>query len=1152
MRKTGSYLWWACPGLLLLAACHGRSVEQTTGLHFSLLTAERTNIDFNNRITESDSVNFYTNEYMYIGSGVGVGDFNRDGKQDIFFCGSQVSSRLYLNAGNFSFTDITGPAGIGTHVWCTGVSVIDINNDGWPDIYICVSHSRDPGKRKNLLFINQGLDKNGIPVFKEEAADYGLADTGYSTQAVFFDYDKDGDLDMYLENHRLYNARPNDIVPRDSSGNSPAEDRLYRNEGIPPGKDHPVFKEVSKEAGIREDGYGLGVVVADLNKDGWPDIYVANDYIGNDVLWLNNRDGTFRNVIAHSLRHQSYNSMGVDAADINNDGWPDLAVLDMLPETNERKKIMYAGATPERYEMERRMGYEPSFTRNMLQLNNGDRDWNGTTIPFFSEIGQLAGISATDWSWSVLIADLDNDGWKDMYITNGMARDLTNNDFLFYWQSMYRTDYSFGGGSKDSRELTKDQIRSVQQELDKYGSVRLDNYFFLNRGGGDLRFDDRTAAAGLAIPSVSQGAVYADLDNDGNLDLIVNNMNQEAFIWKNASKEGPSDSTHHFLTISLRGDRLNGAGIGAKLNLYTGGMRQYLEQSPVRGYASTVDNRLHFGLGGTAVADSLQIEWPDDRVQTLYRVAADRFITLDHADARPIIQSPQPAAYRNARPIFTDAAREMNIIFKHSETSYFDFGYQRQLPQKYSQLGPPLATADVNGDGLTDFFVGGAAGEPGKLFIQQKDGRFLAQELVGAVATSLPSIQEDLGAVFFDANGDGSPDLLITGGSTEFGSGSPNNRPRLYLNDGKGHFTYDPAAIPSDISVIAQAVTVGDLNGDGEPDLFIGGRVLAGQYPNSPRSYILENHHGIFTDVTATACPALQWPGMVTAAVWSDFNKDGKPDLLICGEWMPLRFFKNTGGKLEEVTQSTGLKEDFGLWRSLQAVDINHDGNMDYVAGNMGWNNDYHLSAERPLRFYAKDMDHNGLTDLIPAYYIKNSDGAYKLYPDLDRNQLAEEVPAVKKKYLRHADFAKLEMDQLRTDFGAEGWTELKCETGSSVWIENKGDGSFVMHELPLAAQFAPVNAILAEDLDGDGNMDLLLAGNEYQSAPGRGRQDASYGLVLKGDGHGTFVPVDPVRSGLILDGDVKSLRMLSTGKGQRLVLAAVNDDSLRCFKLEK
>ncbi len=872
--------------------------------------------DFTNRLTESDSVNFYTNEYMYIGSGVGVGDFNRDGLPDLFFCGSQVSSRLYINKGDFRFDDITQKAGLSTQVWCTGVSIIDINNDGWPDIYVCVSHSRDPARRKNLLFINQGNGKDGEPTFKEQAEAYGLADTGFSTQAVFFDYDKDGRLDMYLENHRLYNPHPNDIAPRDTSGNSPAEDRLYRNEGIPPGMDHPVFKDVTASAGIREDGYGLGVVVTDLNKDGWPDIYIANDYIGNDLLWLNNCDGTFRNTIAASLKHQSYNSMGVDAADINNDGWPDLAVLDMLPETNRRKKMMYTGTSAQRYEMERRAGYEPCFTRNMLQLNNGNQapaprpgpnpgsalrptaipPQSAPPQPFFSEIGQLAGISETDWSWSVLMADFDNDGWKDMYITNGLGRDLTNNDFLFYWQSMYQPAYAFSGGRQDSRDLGPDQIHIMRKELEKYGSVQPGNYLFLNNG--DLRFTDITKAAGLGIPSISQGAAYVDLDNDGALDIVVNNMNGPAFIWKNDLRQEPAP-TRNFLTVQLQGGGSNTAGIGAKLTLYTAGPPgpngperiQYLEQSPVRGYASTVDSRLHFGLGAASFADSLKIVWPDDKVQVIRRLEANRFITLRESDASLPAQNPAPPP---PSTLFTDAARETNIDFTHRETPFFDFGLQTMLPRKYSQMGPPLAKADVNGDGLMDFFVGGASGQPGKLFIQQKDGRFLAKDLPAA-GKDLPApgkYEEDLGAVFFDANGDGYSDLLVTGGSTEFGGNSPNNRPRIYLNDGKGNFRPDPTAIPADISVIAQAVTIGDYDGDGQPDIFIGGRVLAGQYPGSPRSYILKNTKGIFRDVTHEVCPALERPGMVTAALWTDFDGDKAPDLLLCGEWMPIRFLR--------------------------------------------------------------------------------------------------------------------------------------------------------------------------------------------------------------------------------------------------------------------
>jgi hypothetical protein len=1189
-----------CMPPLIVAMGAGGCTMQTPGqggVHFTILDKDRTGIDFDNQLTESDSVNFYTNEYMYIGSGVGIGDFNRDGLPDIFFCGSQVSSRLYLNKGDFHFEDITSGAGVGTHTWCTGTSVVDINGDGWPDIYICCSHSHDPQQRRNLLFVNQGLNKDGIPTFREQAAAYGLADTGYSTQAVFFDYDKDGLLDMYLLHHRLYNPHPNDIVAIDTSGQSPAQDRLFHNEGVPPGGSHPVFRDVTMETGIRDDGYGLGVVVSDVNGDGWPDIYVANDYVANDLLWLNNGDGTFRNVIARSLRHQSYNSMGVDAADINNDGRTDIAVLDMLPETNERKKMMYAGATPERYDMERRAGFQPSFTRNMLQLNMGNlpaaisgakvagnpagpAPGTNRPIPFFSEIGELAGISETDWSWSVLMADFNNDGWKDLYITNGLARDLTNNDFLFYQQGYYRPEYSFGGpgaggsgggsGSsihvpgREGRRLSTEQVHTLRMELEKWGSIRVPNYLFLNEGG--IRFSDQTQASGLGVPSVSQGAAYADLDNDGNLDLVVNNMTQPAFIIENmsgagsgAAAQGSANPAHHFLTVILDGKPGNRAGIGSRVILYSRGGMQCVEQSPVRGYASTVDDRLHFGTGADTVIDSLAVVWPDESRQVLRHIPADRFITVryaapgkgngpgNEADDRVAGGVPQGGAgagIAGSGPTFTDVADALHIDFFHIERPFFDFGFQRMLPQKYSQLGPPLASADVNGDGLEDFFIGGASGQAGKLWIQQPDGSFKGTD-VGDPG----KYDEDLGAVFFDANGDHYPDLLVTGGSSEFGTHSPYNRPRLYLNDGKGHFTLDEGAIPPDIAVIARAVTVGDYDGDGWPDIFIGGRVLPMQYPNPPRSYILRNDKGVFRDVTAQVCPALESPGLVTDAIWTDFNGDHQPDLVICGEWMPVRFFRNDHGRLNEVTQATGLKDCKGLWRSLKAVDIDHDGDTDYVVGNMGWNNGYRLSPTRPLCMFAKDMDHNGIIDLVPAYYIKNAEGAYRLYPDPDRTQLAEAVPSVKKKYLQHADFARLDMEQLRKDFGTEGWTALQCETSSSVWLENEGNGHFRMHELPPEAQFAPVNAILAADLDGDGNTDLVLAGNEYQSAPGRGRYDASYGLVLRGDGKGGFRPLQPAETGFILDGDVRALLMLEE-KRKRLVMAAVNNDRLRCFKI--
>ena len=1111
-------------------SCKHGNTKKEGDFNFSLMPPGATNITFNNQVTESDSVNFYTNEYMYIGSGVAVGDFNNDGLQDIFFCGSQVSSRLYINKGNFKFEDITEKAGVATNVWCTGVTVTDINNDGLPDIYVCVSHSHDPAKRKNLLFINQGN-----LTFKEEAAEYGLADTSFSTQAVFFDYDNDGDLDMYLLNHRLYNPYPNNLAQKDTSGNSPAADKLYRNDGIPPGKDHPVFTDVSKMAGIKEDGYGLGVVVSDINNDGWPDIYVANDYLANDLLWLNNKDGTFSNCIANSLGHQSYNSMGVDAADINNDLLPDLAVMDMSPETNERKKTMYMGSSQEKYDLEMRLKYQPEFTRNMLQLNNGNRAAGDTNVPFFSEIAQLAGVAETDWSWSVLFADFDNDGWKDMHVTNGIARDLTNSDLVFFDKETNNATYNFAGAKTTASELANS--REVAKRLQEKGTVKLKSYLFKNNR--NLTFSNITDSAGMGIASISQGAVYVDLDNDGDLDIVTNNMNGTAAVWRNDLRSNISGTSHNFITVQLKGGALNGSGIGVKVIVYNNGGLQFLEEEPVRGYASCVDNRLHFGIGSATIIDSIKVVWPGDKTQVIYKIKANQFITLNEKEAvkQEIVKN------IGAPSIFTEVSKQLNINFIHTETDFFDYANQRALPQKYSQLGPCIATGDVNGDGRTDFFVGGAANQSGKIFLQNADGTFTGKDLVQENKTG-----EDLAAILFDADGNKSLDLLIAGGSTEFGNNTVLNKPRIYINDGKGNFTLKPNALPGNINSISSAISVADYDGDGDMDIFIGGRMVPGKYPSPPPSYILQNNNGVFTDVTQTVCPALANAGMITGAIWTDFDNDKKIDLIICGEYMPLRFFKNINNKLVDVTNKTGLVNISGLWRTIQQADVDNDGDMDYIVGNLGNNNKYHIAPGRPLMLYSKDMDNNGYKDIVPAYYIRNNDNDYQLFPAFDRNVLAEQVPAIKKKYLLHQDYAKVTMQQLMDDYGADGWDALKCETTSSVWIENLGNGKFTAHALPVEAQFAPINSIVASDVDGDGNIDLIIAGNEYQQEITTGRYDASYGLLLKGGGKGTFTPVNYVKSGLFINGDVKDMKMLSLKNKRNILLAAVNNSYLQAF----
>jgi ASPIC and UnbV. len=1066
---------------------------------FTRLHPDVSGIDFNNVVNETDSTHSFINEFGYMGGGVGIGDFNNDGLKDIYFTGNQVSSRLYINKGGNKFEDITLSAGVGTSVWASGVTIADVNADGYDDIYVSVFGRNLLERSANLLFINQ----HNL-TFRECAAEYGLADTGYSTQAVFLDYDKDGDLDMYLANYLLNASNANTIFPRDRTGRSSANDRLYRNDG---GK----FTDVSMEAGIKEDGYGLGVVVSDFNNDSWPDIYVANDFLSNDVLWLNNQDGTFTNSIARALRHQSYSSMGADAADINNDGLTDIVTLDMMPEDNERRKLTFSFQNYERYEAERAMGYEPEFMRNMLQLNNGVL---ADGLPYFSEIGQLAGISNTDWSWSVLMADFDNDGWKDMHVTNGVGRDFINADFLEFSSIVMSKERD----PKKQRALINNKLASLKH-------VELKNYLYLNKG--DYTFRNIADSAGLGEKAMSNGAAWVDLDNDGDWDLVVNNINKEAFVYIN------NTVGKHYIGIELKGDSLNRYGYGAKVFVYNNGQVQVQEQNPVRGYFSTVDHKLLFGLGNLDHADSIVVVWPDNRMQVITGMPADTVLVLDIQHAREQYQAPVVSPVK----LFS----QTRITGRHVENPYNDFAFQRLLPQKYSQLGPFIATGDVDNDGLTDFFTGGGFNFSGRVYVQQKDGRFISSSLVDSI-----KMEEDLDCVFFDADGDGDQDLLVAGGDIRFEENSVYNKPRLYLNDGRGKFSLDPGAIPNEIGVISGCVRAGDFDGDGQPDLFIGSRVTK-RYPLPGRSYLLKNNKGVFRDVTAEVCPSLAAVGMVTSALWIDVDKDNKLDFVVAGEWMPVRFFKNTGGRLTEF--NTGLPNMHGMWRSLAAADIDHDGDLDIVAGNLGLNCDYQVTAQYPMKLYATDLDGNGSIDPVPFYHIPDASGEKRLYPGINRKQFADQVPAIKKQFYYHADFAKATADDIFK--GKDHVQILLCDEIRSCWLENTGNGRFVKHILPMEAQFAPVNAIVCEDMDGDGVVDLLLAGNEYQADVMMGRYDASYGCFLKGSSGG-FTAVPGTVSGFVLNGDVKDLAVIPGATGGKLVVASVNDDSLRVFSVRE
>jgi enediyne biosynthesis protein E4 len=1104
---------------LFLVSCNPKQTDRL----FTKLDAEESGIHFNNEIRENDSSHSFINEFGYMGGGVGIGDFNNDGKKDIFFTGNQVSSRLYINKGNNEFEDITEKAGVHTDSWCTGVSIVDINNDGYDDIYVCVFGKDLLHRSKNLLFINQH-----DLTFKEEAEAYGLADTGYSTQAVFFDYDKDGDLDMYLTNYLLSTKNANAIYPRDRTGFSPANDRLYRNDGDSAHTGHPVFKDVTLQAGIKEDGYGLGVVTGDFNGDGWPDIYVANDFVSNDELWLNNHNGTFTNTIAQSMRHQGYSSMGADAADINNDALPDIVTLDMLPEFNERKKTSFSFMNHDRYEHERAMGYEPEFMRNMLQLNNGNLKHGDTSVPFFSEIGQLAGIQATDWSWSVLLADFNNDGWKDMHVTNGIGRDFINADFLDFSSNVF-----------NSTLPQKEREDAIRKKLADLNHVNLSNYLFINKQ--DLTFADASDSAGINEPSMSNGAAYVDLDNDGDLDLVVNNINSEAFVFINNTNQKGKPSAAHYISLGLEGEELNRGGLGTKVFLYDHAGVQMQEENPVRGYFSSVDRQLIFGLGTNAHVDSLVVIWPDEKKQVIKDFNADATLMLSWKNA--VREAPAEAI--KPQWLFTDITSSSGLIYSHHENAFDDYTIQRLLPQRYSQLGPFITTGDIDHNGLTDFFIGGGINFSGKLFMQQPGSAFMSKNLTDSIKYA-----EDLACILFDADQDGDLDLLVTSGDIQYEENSVYYKPRLYLNDGKGHFTLQPNAIPDGVRTIAGCVSAGDLDGDGDLDLFIGGRVSR-KYPSSPRSFILRNDKGIFTDVTAAVCPELEHPGMVTSAVWTDYNNDKQTDLIIAGEWMPLRFFKNNHGRLTDATASTGLTQNNGMWRSLIATDIDNDGDIDLVAGNLGLNCEYRASPTEPMHLYAADLDGNGSPDPVFFYYIKGMDGIRNSHPGISRTQFSEQVPSIKKKFLRYKDYAQAGYDDIFKGKDKKDVLELFCEETRSCYFENIGNGHFIKHPLPVEAQFAPVNAIICDDLDHDGFKDLLLAGNEYQTDVMTGRYDASYGCFLKGSAGKTFVSVPPVQSGFILNGDVKDLSLIRLANGEKIVLAAVNNDSLRVFRVD-
>lgn len=1091
-------------GLFILALLFFSCIGHDDTLFVSV-PSSHTQIDFSNTIEEDSIDNIYNFMNIYTGAGVGVGDIDNDGLTDIFMAGNRVSSKLYRNKGNLVFEDITKKAGLYSDRWATGVTLIDINQDGWLDIYVCVSGGGPVTERANLLYINQ---KDGT--FTEEAEAYGLADTAQATQAAFFDYDTDGDLDMFLiVNPVDYSlSSVNRIRPKKIDGESNSTDKLYRNNG------DNTFTDVSAEAGIRIEGYSLGLGIADINNDGWADVYISNDFLTNDVLYLNQGDGTFIDVSDTFFKHTSFAGMGNDIADFNNDGLMDIVVLDMLPEDNKRQKSIVPSGSFDKLKMLSDRGYTPQYTRNTLQMNNG----NGS----FSEIGQFAGIDKTDWSWSVLLADYDNDGNKDAFVTNGFRRDLGDLDYINYQQQDLSNPF---GSEKDRKQKKMKAIKDLP-------SAAVKNYFFKNTG--DLKFKNVSDEWGIQEKSLSNGAAFADMDNDGDLDLVVNNINQKASILENKSEK---KENNNFLKILLEGKQGNLQGIGTTLALTTMENRQYYQHYLSRGYESSVDPQIHFGLGDAKQVDSLVVVWPDGKKQVLQDLSYGQTITIRYANAKNEAKNEPPSTEKT---MFTEVSQELGINHSHLENKFNDFNVQPLVPHMQSKNGPKISTGDINGDGLDDFYVGGSAGFSGSFFIQAAGGTFTERPLNQDINS------EDMGSLFFDADGDGDKDLYVVSGGSEVVKNNGEYQDRLYLNDGKGNFIRDSSALPQ-MKTSGSVVVASDFDGDGDQDLFVGGRVVPGEYPLPPKSYLLRNDSGKFTDVTASLCDPLSDLGMVTAALWSDFDNDGKFDLILTGEFMPITLLKNTGSEFIDVTQKAGLSQTHGWWNSLVSADFDKDGDIDLMAGNLGANSRFRASTKEPLCIYANDYDKNGSIDPIMCYYNNGEN-----YIAHTRDELIKQINPMRQRFKTYRLYADVTFKEAFLPEELEDAYVVRAETFESAYIENKGNGTFTVHALPNLAQLAPVNGIKTMDVDQDGNLDALLVGNNYSGEASAGNHDAGIGLCMLGDGKGGFSSVTVAESGFFVDGDAKDIQVVSDKNGETLVLVGLNSAPMKIFAVEK